>query len=316
MTSRDKVLRAVTRRGPTPFPKHARPCAALSEHFRQKLRVTDLDAALGFDMRWLACERPARADLGRRWPASEFHAAFRFAEVARAADDLRERGIATVSSYECGTFEEAHALRGMDDLMVSLIEQPAATRRWLMEIDANKARIAAGYASAGVDIVFIGDDMGSQRALLVSEDMWSDFFRPPLERIIDAIREARPHVAIAYHSCGHIEPLVPALLEAGIDVLESVQPECNDVPRLVAAFHGRLAFWGCIGAQSTMARGTAAEVREAVLSTAALFPPGSGWIVAPAHTLEPDTPPQNLEAFLDAVEEADRLALPTQEERR
>jgi uroporphyrinogen decarboxylase len=308
LSSREKVLRAISRRGPAPFPRHLRLSPALVEHFHRETGSDNLDAHFGLDLRWLYCARPEQfafdADLSQR----EFDALFDFAGVARLAEETKAAGLAVVSGYEPGTFEQAHEIRGLEGLLMDVISEPAATKRFLERIAINKARVAVGYAKAGVDIVFIGDDMGSQRALLVREETWHAFFRPALEHIVREVRAVRPDARIAYHSCGHIEPLVPYLIEAGIDVLEAVQPECNDVPRIVGAYGDRLAFWGAIGAQSTMARGTPEEVRAAVLALTGLFPPGSGLIVAPAHTLEPDTPPENVVAFVEAVEEVNRLA--------
>jgi uroporphyrinogen decarboxylase len=308
MDARTKLLRAVRRSGPVPFPKHLRLCPALQAHFRAATGAEDLDAHFGLDMKWVSCGRPEEFDWGGELSAHEFSAQFDFDVVARRADGLHATDMAVVSGYEPGTFEEAHGQLGMESFFVRLMENPRGTAAWLARIARNKARVASAYARAGVDIVFIGDDMGSQRALLMSEQMWHEYLRSPLETIIAEVRSASAEVPIAYHSCGHIGPLIPALIETGIDVLESVQPECNDVPRLVRDFGGSLSFWGCIGAQSTMARGTPAEVRKAVLDLAAAFPGRSGLIIAPAHTLEPDTPPENVTAFLEAVAEADEVA--------
>lgn len=307
-TSREKVLRAINRQGPAPFPKHLRPCRALAAHFGALAGDQEMDRWFGLDLRWLYCNRPDRFDFAADLTDAEFARAFDFDGVARQADLLRAAGLAVVSGYECGTFEQAHEIRGIEQLLSDVLLEPEATEAFLTRIAANKARIAAAYARSGVDIVFIGDDMGSQRSLLVSRSTWQRFFRPPLERIVGAIRGTGADVKIAYHSCGCIEPLVPDLVEVGIDILESVQPECNDVAALVAAHSSRLSFWGAIGAQSTMARGTPDEVRDAVLGLTSLFGPGTGLVVAPAHTLEPDTPAENVVAFLNAVAEADARA--------
>ncbi len=307
-TGRERVLRAARRQGPSPFPRHLRPCPALAEHFMRTSGQDDLDALFGLDLKWLPGGRPAEFDFAAEISQAEFDRLFDFEGVARQADLVRAQGLAAVSSYECGTFEQAHEVRGLEGLLLDLMTDPAETRSFLERIAVNKARIAAGYARAGVDIVFIGDDMGSQRSLLVREEAWHAFFRPPLERIVGAVRSASPGAAIAYHSCGHIEPLVPHLIDVGIDILEPIQPECNDVACLVRLYGDRLAFWGGIGAQSDMARGSADDVRAAVRRLTGLFGPGTGLIVAPAHTVEPDTPPENLTAFVQAVDEVNREA--------
>lgn len=308
LTSRDKVLRAVSRQGPAPFPKHLRPSLELSEVLRRISGAEDLESHFGVDMRWVYCPRTQDFPYDRELSQEEFSRFFDFDQAARQVEQVQAAGLAAASGYEMGTFEQAHDMRGMEGLFISLLTDPKEATSFLARIGRNKARIAAGYALAGVDLVFIGDDMGSQRGLLMSEQMWSEYFRPPLEMIIQEVRSAVSGARIAYHSCGHIEPLISGLIEAGIDVLESLQPECNDVPRIIRAYHDRLSFWGGVGAQSTMARGTPEQVRSAVLELARLLPPQSGLILAPAHTLERDTPPENVLAFVEAVAEADRLA--------
>lgn len=308
MTSREKVLRAVSRRGPAPFPKHLRLCPELAKKLRAITGADDLDAHFGLDLRWVYYGGPDSFEYDRELSQREFDAIFDFDRVARHADGLRAAGLAVVSGYESGTFEQAHAIRGMEGLFLSLLTNRREGIAFLTRIARNKARIAASYAKAGVEVVFIGDDVGSQRALLMSEDTWSDLFRPALEMIIAEIRSAVQGATIAYHSCGYVEPLVPGLIATGIDVLESLQPECNDVAQIVRAYSDRVAFWGGVGAQSTMARGGPEQVKAAIAELTALFPPNSGLIVAPAHTLESDTPCANVLAFVQAVAEADRIA--------
>jgi uroporphyrinogen decarboxylase len=95
---------------------------------------------------------------------------------------------------------------------------------------------------AGVDVVWIGDDLGAQNSLVFDPDIWRRMIRPPLQRIVDAIRSIHEDVIITYHSCGHVEPVAGELADVGIDVLESVQPEANDVEKLKALHDDRLAF--------------------------------------------------------------------------
>ncbi len=154
---------------------------------------------------------------------------------------------------------------------------------------------------AGIDVVWIGDDLGIQDSLAFSPDTWRRMIRPPLQRIVEAIRSISEDVIIAYHSCGHIEPVTRELADVGIDVLESVQPEANNVHKLKALYGDRLAFWGTMGAQSTFPFGTAQDVRAEVRERIAIMGEGSGLMLAPAHVLEPEVPVENVLAFVDEI---------------
>jgi uroporphyrinogen decarboxylase len=96
---------------------------------------------------------------------------------------------------------------------------------------------------------------------------------------------------------------VEGLIEAGITILQSVQPEANDPADLKRKFGDRLAFWGGVGSQSTMSHGTALDVKAEVRHLIETVGAGGGYICSPAHFVEPESPLENLDAFLEAIEE-------------
>jgi len=125
---------------------------------------------------------------------------------------------------------------------------------------------------------------------------------PHLAKIIAAAREVRPDIPVAYHSCGSIGFAVEGLIEAGVDVLQSIQPEANDPAKLKREYGDQLAFWGGVGSQSTMSSGTAAEVENEVRNLIETVGDGGGLICSPAHFIEPESPLENIDAFIEAVE--------------
>lgn len=225
------------------------------------------------------------------------------AAMGRTVAELRAKGVAVCSNYECGTFEQGHALMGMEVLLTAMCAEPAVAQVLFERIAEIKARIAAAYVKAGVDVLFIGDDIGFQNGPAMNPELWREFLIPPLCRIIAAARAVRADIPIAYHSCGHIEFAVEGLLDAGIDILQSVQPEANDVAALKRRFGDRLAFWGGVGSQSTMSHGTPDDVRNEVRHLMATLGRGGGYICSPAHFVEPESPLENIDAFIEAIQE-------------
>jgi len=138
--------------------------------------------------------------------------------------------------------------------------------------------------------------------MLMHPDLWRKHLKPCVKKIVQRSKEAAPDVLVAFHCDGYIEPIVPDLIEVGVDVLQAVQPECMDVAALKENYGDRLAFWGTVGTQSTMAFGTPEEVRTVIRERIATVGRGGGLCVGPSHTLEPPTPWENVVAFFDAVE--------------
>lgn len=217
--------------------------------------------------------------------------------------EIQSSGLAAVSSYINGPYEQACGLRGQAEFLADLASKERFAHALLDRITALKCQMARAQAEAGVDVVWIGDDLGMQDRLVFSPETWRAFIRPCLERITSAIREASPDVLIAYHSCGHVEPVVGELADAGVQVLESVQPEANDVARLKQEHGDRLSFWGTVGDQSVLPYGTPDEVREQVRTRMETVGKGGGLMIAPAHVVEPEVPVENVMAFFEAVEE-------------
>jgi uroporphyrinogen decarboxylase len=216
---------------------------------------------------------------------------------------IQDQGFAAVSQYECGVFEQANGLMGMEKFLAVMYTDPAMARLLFGRISDVKARIAEAYVEAGVDVLFIGDDIGIQNGPIMPPAMWREYLIPPLKKIIERARAVRPGIPIAYHSCGMVGWAVEGLIEAGITILQSVQPEANDAAALKREYGDRLAFWGCIGSQSTMSHGTPGEVRAEVRHMIRTVGEGGGFICSPAHFVEPESPLENLDAFMETIEE-------------
>lgn len=103
-----------------------------------------------------------------------------------------------------------------------------------------------------------------QRTIMMSKNLYQTWLKPRLKKVVDAARAIRPDVIIFYHSCGFVEPFIEDLIEAGIDVLNPVQPECMDFGEIHAKYGDRLSFHGTIGTQTTMPFGTPEQVRAEV----------------------------------------------------
>ena len=200
-------------------------------------------------------------------------------------------------------YETAWQIRGYEPFLMDMIERPAWADCLLQRL-ADRNRIKArALARAGVDLVRCGDDVANQKALMFQPDMWHRMMLSRWADIWAEVKAIHPNVKIHYHSDGNVTAIIPDLLDAGLDILNPVQPECLDVDAIHAAYGRRLTFDGCVGTQSTMPWGTPAEVRARVAELIAKYGRAGGLILSPTHVLEPEVPLANIDAFFDACRE-------------
>jgi uroporphyrinogen decarboxylase len=205
-------------------------------------------------------------------------------------------------------YETAWQIRGYEQFLIDLVERPAWAECLLDRLARNNMAKCTAFARAGADMLHCGDDVANQRALMFSPPMWRRVFHSRWARIWRAVKEVDPTVRIWYHSDGRIDAAVPDLVEAGLDILNPVQPECVDADAIHARFGDRLTFDGCIGTQSTMPWGTPGEVRERVRECVDKYGRSGGLIIAPTHVLEPEVPLANIDALFEACREYGTLS--------
>ncbi len=203
-------------------------------------------------------------------------------------------------------YETAWQIRGYEQFLMDLIDRPAWAESLLDRLFENNRFRAVSAARAGVDALYCGDDVANQNNMMFSPDLWRRFMLARWAKVWDAAREINPEIVIHYHSDGNIIDIVPDLVEAGLTVLNPVQPECLDAAAICERFGDRLSFDGCIGTQSTMPFGSPQDVRNRVRECIEQFGRDGGLILSPTHILEPEVPIENIEAFVDACREFGR----------
>jgi len=243
------------------------------------------------------------------WP--DVLSPYRWRAVGDGVERWHNRGYPVVASPPgaCGgsLFETCWYLRGQEQLLIDLYDSPDLATALLDTVNNTMIESTHRLALAGVDVMRLGDDVGSQRAMLLSPATWREWFKPRLRKVIAAGKAVNPELLVFYHSDGFIEPIIPDLIEIGLDILNPVQPECMDPAKLKTEYGQHLAFWGTIGTQSTMPFGTPADVRRVVRERVETVGPG-GLLLAPTHVLEPDVPWENIVAFVEAVDEFGQLS--------
>lgn len=223
--------------------------------------------------------------------------------IRKAVAEAHADGRAAFAGMACTVWETAWYIRDMTQLMMDMTLEDEKATIMLDRITNEACNRIGVFATAGVDIVELGDDIGMQSTIMMSEEMYRTWLQPRLAQVIATAKRIKPDILIKYHTCGYVEPLIPNLIEAGIDILNPVQPECMSFDRIHKKFGRQLSFNGTLGTQTTMPFGTPKDVRAAVLKNLELAGPAGGLFCCPTHLLEPEVPWENVEAYVRACKE-------------
>ena len=226
---------------------------------------------------------------------------YRYIEVVKKVKDYHDRGYAVNGEMYQTVYETAWLMRGFEQIMLDFYENAEVAHAIFENLTSIRINQAINFAKAGVDIIRIGDDIVSQQSNLFGSDIFDKFFKWRLKKIIDAAKGVNPDILIFYHSCGKVEGVIDDLIDVGIDILNPLQPECNNLKMINDKYKNRLSFWGGIVVQSVMPHGTPDGVHAKVKETINIFGQNGGFLIAPAHILDPSVPWENVIAFLDAV---------------
>jgi uroporphyrinogen decarboxylase len=198
-------------------------------------------------------------------------------------------------------FEAAWALRGLEQMMVDFLQNPDLADQLLDFPFRYHLAAAKKLVEMGVDMIWIGDDVGAQNGMLISPNTWRRFLKPRVAEFIAALKAINPDVKVAYHSDGNLLPIIPELIEIGLDILNPIQPACMDPAQVKKQFGDKLCFWGSIDEQFTLPRGTPDHVRAEVLQRLKTIGAGGGLIIAPSHHVQLDTPLENFWAMVETI---------------
>ncbi|MEI7503655.1 MAG: uroporphyrinogen decarboxylase family protein [Paludibacter sp.] len=223
-----------------------------------------------------------------------------FSPLQKKMDEIHAKGLAVFVWQECTIWETAWYLRSMENLMMDMaMEDEKAV--WLLDQITEKACYrAAIFARQGADILGLGDDIGMQDSIMMSMEMYQQWLKPRLAKVIRAAKNVNPDILISYHSCGYIEPFINELIEVGVDILNPVQPECMDFKAIHDKYCSRISFNGTIGTQKIMPFGTPEQVTAEVQKNLKIAGEKGGLFCCPTHMLEPEVPWENIEAYANA----------------
>jgi uroporphyrinogen decarboxylase len=208
-----------------------------------------------------------------------------------------------------GILEVYSWLRGYLRFYIDLAESPRTVEMFLdklLEFKSAFWKRALAEFGDSVDVVNEADDMAGQNGLLLSPDTYRRLIKPRHARLFACIKKAAPHVKIFFHSCGAIRPLIPDLIEAGVDILNPVQLSAKGMNPfdLKREFGKDLVFWGGgVDTQGIFTTGSPQKIRDHVKENIEALAPGGGFVFATVHNTQANVPPQNFMAMWETLQE-------------
>jgi uroporphyrinogen decarboxylase len=248
-------------------------------------------------------------DAIERYPWPDMDDPTRVAHMAAEAARLRaeERYAIMVTPWLLFPLERAFAMQGMDRFLLNAAVEPEFAGALLRKIGGLCQRLMGHVLDAvgdDVDIIKIGDDLGTQQSLLMSPAMYRSMLKPIHAASIAAIRE-RTSAKVFFHTDGDVFPLLDDLVEIGVDILNPIQTSAGkmaDLATLKRRYGDALTFCGGIDTQRILPHGTPDEVRAEVRRVIGELAPGGGYLLSSVHTIMDDVPAENILAMVDAAE--------------
>jgi uroporphyrinogen decarboxylase len=204
--------------------------------------------------------------------------------------------------------ERAFGLQGMDKFLMNLAMIPDFAEAMLKKnLELCKQHMGYFLDAIGenIDLIKIGDDLGSQDRLMISPKMYRQMLKPLHADLIKFIKE-RTKAKVFFHTDGDVFDLIEDFIEIGVDVLNPIQTSAgkmSDLEGLKQSYGERLVFCGAIDTQHVLPHGTPEEVRQEVHRVIKILGDNGGYMVASVHTIMNEVPPENILAMVDTVEE-------------
>jgi uroporphyrinogen decarboxylase len=195
-------------------------------------------------------------------------------------------------------YERLWAIRGMQNVLLDFIEHPSELKRLSQAILDHHVKVIREFAAAGVDGIFTSDDLGSQRALMMSPAVFRRVLKPLYAELFAECHSLGLHFWL--HACGNIQAILGDLIDIGLDVIHPIQAHTMDYQEVVDRFGGRITFLVGLDVQHLLPEGTEAEVRAGAQDIARVFRrPEGGFMLAAGNGIMPETPLGNIRAFLE-----------------
>ncbi|HSO84949.1 MAG TPA: uroporphyrinogen decarboxylase family protein [Draconibacterium sp.] len=227
----------------------------------------------------------------------------------KAIQFRKQEKIVFIKGLCAGLFEMHQRVRGVENAMTDPFLFPINSDKLVGKLADLKIEFwDAALKELGdlVDIVGEGDDYGTQQSQLIDPEQFREYYKPHFIKVLKFIREKTPNVKLMFHSCGNVRPIIPDLIEMGVDILNPVHITAAGMEpvQLKKDFGNDIVFWGGgVDTQKVLPSGSVAEVKESVKRNIEALAPGGGFVFSSVHNIQAEVPPENIMAMFEALKE-------------
>lgn len=329
MTPRERVFMALQNKNSDLVPYQIDLTTGFIHKLKEKTGCTDPDAFLGNHLskakykKNIILENGREIDLfGVTWQKDPAHGdvgvicdhpikepdqgSYKFPEVKKDfAGELceklmtEERNTFRMFLITMNYFERAWSLRGMENLLSDMILNKAFAEGLFDRILNHHLELLDTVLDYGFEAVYIGDDWGQQKGLIMGPPLWHKYIKPGMQKMFDKIKSKGKYVCL--HSCGDLREILPDLVDMGLDIYNTIQPEIYDLKKLKREYGKYITFYGGISTQQFLPYATPAEVKRQTREVKKIMGSNGGYIFAPTHSVTDDIPVENVMAMVEVA---------------
>ncbi|MHB1347697.1 MAG: uroporphyrinogen decarboxylase family protein [Candidatus Humimicrobiaceae bacterium] len=230
-------------------------------------------------------------------PDSDFES---LSEDLRNQINMLENKDTVIFSYcDFALFERAQFILGTINFLMEALENTKKVEKLLEIITDYHIKLVEAMMKTGIDGIRFCDDWGMQTAMFLNPDLWRRIIKPRLKRLYEAVKKYNG--IVWQHSCGHIEEVIPDLIEIGVEIIDPCQPAANNVLMWKKKYGENLSFLGGLDTQGYLSFGSPEEVKAKTKEFIKFMSVGGGYIAAPSHTIS--FPVENKNAMIEAINE-------------
>jgi uroporphyrinogen decarboxylase len=232
----------------------------------------------------------------------------RIAGLYEKAVHYRSEGkLVLIKGICAGLFEMHQRIRGVANAIMDPMLFPEFSDKLIAKIADLKIEfweMVLNELCEVVDVVCELDDYGTQESQLISPDQFRKYYKPHIRRVLGFIREKAPNVRILFHSCGNVRPIIPDLMDMGVDILNPVHINAKGMEpaQLKKDFGNDLVFWGGgIDTQEVLPRSSKNDISDEVRRNIDVLAPGGGFVFSCVHNIQAEVPAENIMTMWEAL---------------
>ncbi len=203
-----------------------------------------------------------------------------------------------------GVWERVWALCGLESALIYSAIEKDFFMDLLSLVTEHEIDIINRYNTTNADAIMFADDWGDQRSVLLGPVSWRELIKPHLRSMTEAVHSSGKFAFS--HCCGHFTEIIPDIIEAGLDCIQSVQPKTMDLDEIKHLGGDQLTFWGGIGTQELMPFGSPEQIELFVTDLVIKYSSKGGWILGPSKKLTSEVPVENALMLIDVLNKAEK----------